>query len=296
MNVLVTGGAGFVGHNLAQHLAEQTDIGRVYVVDNLSSPSAKTRDNLSAKVHTFCIDLAQEKDSAIFTHKVDIIYHLAACARIQPSFDKPDYYFRNNLMSTLTVCQIAKKWDAVVVYASTSSKTHGKFCSPYTTSKMMCEDLLESYRTCFNVRCCVCTFYNVYGPGEPREGEYSTVVGRFLEQFEHGKPLTIVGSGKQRRDFTHVDDICDGLIKAADFTVDHGKYGMLEFHLGTGNTHSIRQLASYFPETMIMFVPLRRNEGLITQAEPGPTETTLGWHAKDVLEEYIKLVTGRKLT
>jgi UDP-glucose 4-epimerase len=129
------------------------------------------------------------------------------------------------------------------------------------------------------------TFYNVYGPREPREGEFATVTEKFLRQFEDGELITIVGDGQQSRDFTHVDDICDGLIR-----ISEGQWKGHNFDLGRGEPIKILDLAMaicWGEEDNIKFVPLRKNEGQHTLAEWSKTETLLRWRAKKNILDYI---------
>ena len=129
------------------------------------------------------------------------------------------------------------------------------------------------------------TFYNVYGPREPRVGEWATVVAKFGRQLAEGSKLTVVGDGSQTRDFTHVDDICQGLIR-----ISEGSWKAHNFDLGRGEPISILDLAKLYTTDMskIQFVPLRKNEGLHTESEWRKTETLLKWRSTKNLKEYIK--------
>jgi UDP-glucose 4-epimerase len=174
----------------------------------------------------------------------------------------------------------------IVVYATTSSKNHGDYISPYTYYKVVGEGVLKTYANCFDMNCAMATFYNVYGPREPRVGEWATVVAKFGRQFEDGEKLTVVGDGLQSRDFTHVEDICNGLIK-----ISEGDWRGQNFDLGRGNPVSILDVAKMWVDndlSRITFVPLRKNEGQHTESEWMKTYSLIKWRAEKNLSDYIK--------
>jgi UDP-glucose 4-epimerase len=289
MNIIVTGGLGFVGSNLVDRLLE--DDHRVWVFDNLSSESS-TEDYQSENTNAsyFIEDIKYIGGYSEYFKEVGIdrIFHLAGSARIQPSFENPVEYFENNAQNTVRMLEFAKEISCKsLVYATTSSKNHdkGHLLTPYTFSKVVGEDACRMFADIYDMNIGIATFYNVYGPREPREGEWATVVAKFLRQYENEEPITIVGDGLQTRDFTHVDDICDGLIK-----ISEGKWKGHNFDLGRGNPISILELANWIcegEEDRIQHVPLRKNEGLHTEAEWKKTESLLRWRAKKDLKDYI---------
>jgi UDP-glucose 4-epimerase len=134
------------------------------------------------------------------------------------------------------------------------------------------------------------TFYNVYGPREPKVGEWATVVAKFGRQWQDGEQLTIVGTGEQTRDFTHVDDICKGLIRISE----DNWYGE-NFDLGRGVPVSILELSKLWcdNESRISFVPLRKNEGLHTESDYEKTYGMIGWRAQVNLKDYIIKVKNK---
>ena len=290
MKILVTGGLGFVGSHLVDKLIEEGN--EVHVVDDLSSESASL-ENLNSKA-IYKTQYPVESLFKIYDTQFDKIFHLAAKARIQPSFDNPLEYIRSNGFGTAVVMEYARKYNCgIVVYATTSSKNHGSpYITPYTYSKVCGEDILKTYSHCYGLNCAMATFYNVYGPREPRVGEWATVVAKFGRQLAEGSKLTVVGDGLQTRDFTHVDDIVNGLIK-----ISEGQWEANNFDLGRGNPISILDLAKLYTTDMskIQFVPLRKNEGLHTESEWRKTETLLKWRATKNLKEYIKQNKTNKL-
>jgi len=283
MKTLVTGGLGFVGSNLVDILINSGD--EVFILDDLSSESSFI-ENQNEKSNLI-IGKVEDISKYFADYKFDRIFHLAAKARIQPSFDNPSEYFSSNALGTSEVMEFARlSKSGIVVYATTSSKNHGEYISPYTYYKVVGEGILKTYANCFDMNCAMATFYNVYGPREPRIGEWATVVAKFGRQFEEGEKLTVVGDGSQSRDFTHVEDICNGLIK-----ISEGDWRGQNFDLGRGNPISILDVAKMWTDndlSKITFVPLRKNEGQHTESDWMKTYSLIKWKAEKNLSDYIK--------
>ena len=172
-----------------------------------------------------------------------------------------------------------------MIFSSTSSSLHGDYVSPYTLSKRSGEEYLKMMANCYDLDCSSARFFNVYGPREPWSGEYATVVRKFQRQWENGEPMTVVGDGTQSRDFTHVDDICSGLIAI----MEEKRSGEI-INLGRNHPYTIMDLVKmYAGEEAIegkdwLSVPLRKNEGQRTQW----FETVkLNWEPKINLPDYI---------
>jgi UDP-glucose 4-epimerase len=280
--VLVTGGLGFVGSNLVDKLVDQGN--DVVVLDNLSSESSSvTYKNPEVEYIIGNVEMVRDH---MMDRRFDVIYHLAAEARIQPSFDSPAHWFWSNAMGTVEVLDYARMSGCKsFVYATTSSKNHGShLITPYTFSKVVGEDACKMYAEIYGMNIGMATFYNVYGPREPRKGEFATVTEKFIRQHENGEMVTVVGDGQQSRDFTHVDDICDGLIR-----ISQGQWKGHNFDLGRGEPIKIIDLAiAITGGNNIQFVPLRKNEGQHTLSEWLKTETMLQWRAKRNILDYVK--------
>ena len=281
MRALVTGGAGFVGTNLIKRLLK--DGHDVTSVDNYSTGF---RENQVADCTYITLDVTESFDN--WDVKFDVIFHLAALARIQPSIKEPLPSIKANFNGTLNILEYARKYDIPVVYAGSSSYHHGLYGSPYAWSKYGGEELCKLYGEVYDVTSCICRFYNVYGDHMITEGEYATVVAIFQRQYLAGESLTITADGAQRRDFTHVDDIVDGLVscmRAMHGEVDMRFSGEI-FELGSGKNHSIREVAKMF-NTSYKFIPARPGEYDKTLCDYSKAEEILGYKPTGDLEEYI---------
>ena len=183
---------------------------------------------------------------------IDLCYHLAAQSRVQPSFDDPTECFRVNVLGTQKVMEWAHHNDVEVVYAGSSSKHHDPSDSPYAMFKYLGEEVCKLYKKTYQVGVQIARFYNVYGPGESLDEKNGNAIGIWRSKIQKDPEwaiLQIVGDGEQRRDFTHVDDVVDGLIKIAETPILHED----AWELGTGINYSINELFSFFKEIVNFF-------------------------------------------
>ena len=283
MKALVTGGAGFVGTNLINKLIK--DGHEVVSIDNYSTGFTENH-NIKAKYHN--LDVAKVTSYTAYI-KPDVVFHLAALARIQPSLKDPRKCIENNFNGTFNVVEWCRLNGIPLVYAGSSSMHHGLYGSPYAWSKFGGEELCRLYTEAFGLKTAICRFYNVYGDHQLEDGDYATVVGIFLKQFREGKPLTITSDGEQRRDFTHVDFIVEGLARCAYGLLNNTLIEGETFELGTGSNHSINELADMFPpDHPREYVPKRKGEYDSTLCDISHAEEVLGYEPKDVLKDYIR--------
>lgn len=279
MKCMVTGGAGFVGTNLVKRLLK--DGHEVVSLDNYSTGK---KENEQEGCRYFDVDLSKVSNYDEFINSVDVIFHIGALARIQPSLTDPSPHVQNNFISTLNVLEYARVKNIPVVYAGSSSFHHGLYESPYAWSKWSGEELCKLYSNVYDLKTAICRFYNVYGPYQLEDGDYSTILGIFERQHRNGEPLTITADGQQRRDFTHVEDIVDGLVRCAG-----GNFKAEFFELGTGVNYSINEVAELFGEDYPKkYIPARKGEYDVTLADYSKAELKLGWKPTKKLEEYIK--------
>ena len=290
MKVLVTGGAGFVGTNLIKRLLK--DGHEVISVDNYST-GKKENEQEGCKYFDFDLSESNVPFDEMCTverfEKPGIIFHVGAVARIQPSLKNPVFTINNNFNSTLNVLDWARRKNIPVVFAGSSSKHHGLWGSPYAWSKFGGEQLCELYNKVYGLPTSICRFYNVYGPHQLEGGTYATLVGIFEKLHREGKPLTITGTGEQRRDFTHVDDIVDGLIRCGNSLIDgdSGVSGEV-FELGRGQNYSINEVANMFGEDYPKeYIPARKGEYDVTLADYSKAKEILGWEPSINLKDYL---------
>lgn len=280
MICLVTGGLGFIGSNLVDEL---TNCGhKVYVWDNLCSESSNMVYRRNDVEYT--ISDVREINNPEFVNchpKYDVIFHLAALARIQPSFEDPLGYLSNDIMGTAAVCELARKLGSKIVYAGSSSAYSDPMLNPYAFAKFTGEQVCEMYHKVYKTSIVIARFFNVYGNRQPKTGAWATVIGIFENLTKEGKPLTVTGNGEQRRDFTHVDDIVNGFMALAKID---GQGQIL--NLGTGTNYSINEVAKMFG-TQIQYIPKRPGEAWITLADISETKKLTEWIPNICLSDYV---------
>ena len=274
MRALVTGGAGFVGTNLIIRLLEGG-----YIVTSFDNYSTGCEENKQDGCDYLEIDISREFS---LNRRFDVIFHLAALPRIGPSFKNPIDVFKSNVNGTINILDYARKHEIPVIYAGTSSFWGGVYKNSYTFSKWQGEELCKMYERIYDLPVTICRFYNVYGDYMQNEGEYRTVLSIFLEQHRYGKSLTITGDGEQRRDFTHVDDIVDAMVKV----VQLNKWGSV-YELGRGKNHSINEVADMFGGEKVYIDPIP-GETRNTLCKSELARKKLRWKPKINLEDWIK--------
>jgi len=279
MNVLVTGGAGFVGSHLCEELIK--DKNNVYILDNYFSGSKKNH------IHG-CIYMEGEtiESLEIFKDiKLDLIFHFGEYSRVEQSFDDIDLVFQYNWNSIYSILKLAKEKKCKFIYSGSSTKFgdsgETRYESPYAFTKHAASELVKTYCAWFDIDYAITYFYNVYGDREISEGKYSTIIAKFIKlKKELNKELPVVSPGTQRRNFTHVKDIVSGLLLVAK------KGSGDEYGIGSSQSYSILELVELFGLTPKM-LPKRRGNRM---SAPVITEKTrlLGWKEEHSLDEYIK--------
>ncbi len=279
MKILVTGGAGFIGTNLIKKLVSEGH--DVYSLDNYVVGTRSNHVNGCEYMTGDVNDIIELR-----YQRFELIYHLAALARIQESFNNPDETIRVNAVGTEKVCELARLTGAKLVYAGSSSRWCDPHTSPYATSKFLGEEIIKMYRRTYGLDLEIARFYNVYGPHEIVDGDWAAVIGIWRNQVSNGEPITIVGDGEQRRDFTHVDDIVDGLWRIGMKNLKHED----AWELGTGINYSINDVYQMFKERFgADFITLPDQPGNYRQTlrENDDSLDKLGWKPSDKLKDYI---------
>ena len=286
-NILVTGGAGFVGSNLVKMILEKYPNANITILDNYFTGTYDNVINIAERVNiihdsTWNIEKYFMYDKGTF----DYVFHFGEYSRIVSSFEDIDYVLRTNLHGTTRILEMCRHWGAKLIYSASSSKfgNNGKDenLSPYAWMKSKMVELIKNYHDWYDLQYEICYFFNVYGPGQIMSGDYATVVGIFEKLYDEGKPLTIVEPGTQTRDFTHIDDIVRGVIASVEKNLNG------EWYLRSGTAYNIIQLAEMF-ECDYEFIPERRGERkYAVHIEGDKTNEQLDWHPQNSLSRYIK--------
>ena len=284
MKFLVTGGVGFIGTNLIKALLKEGH--EVVSIDNYSTGLKENEQNGCTYYNS---DICDCNNFDNFMDDPDLVFHLAALPRIQPSFKNPLTTFKTNVEGTLNLLDWCKEKNTPLIYSGSSSTHGGVYKNPYTFTKWQGEELCNLYSKVYSLQTSICRFYNVYGPHQLTEGEYCTVIGIFERQNKNNEALTITGDGQQRRDFTHIDDIVDGLIKCGIdlITDDNSKANGETFDLGRGLNYSINEVANMFGGEK-KYIPSKKGEVRDTLCVNSKAREILNWNPKRNLEDYIK--------
>ena len=291
MKCLVTGGAGFVGTNLIKRLLK--DGHEVVSVDNYTTgkkeyerPGCTYYDfDLSSK-HLLGLYVDQTTYPTWRDDDYDLIFHLAARARIQPSLENPYRTFQSNVIGTENILEYARVKDIPVVYAGSSSVHGDVYANPYTFTKWQGEELCKLYTKVFGLPTVICRFYNVYGEHQLTDGDYCCVLGIFERQYKDGRPLTITGDGEQRRDFTYVGDIVDGLVRCGE---NINEICGEEFELGNGENYSINEVAEAFGANYpVKYIEARKGEIRNTLCRDENANELLGWNPRGNIVKFIE--------
>ncbi len=292
---LVTGGCGFIGSHIVDELVKRNHT--VIVIDDLSA-----RENeefyFNDEAQYYRWDISKDHACGSLFKGVENVFHLAARSRIQPTIDSPGQCFEVNAVGTQRVLE----WSRLngvknFVYSSTSSlyghqnqipfnpNMPADCLNPYSMSKWMGEQICKLYSQLYNFNSTTLRYFNVYGPREPIKGQYAPVVGLFKRQSAEGKPMTIVGDGEQRRDFTYVSDIVEANMKA--ITRDpFNTCGHKIYNVGTGKNYSIKEVANMIGGP-IRKIDSRPAEVSETLADITETIQDLGWTPRFNLEDMI---------
>jgi len=275
--ILVTGGAGFVGSHLCERLASDKN-NEVYSLDNYFTG---TTDNHVKNV--IYVKGSTSDINELITFNPNMIYHLGEYSRVEQSFGDIEKVWKFNKDGIFAVLEFVRKSGCKILYAGSSTKFGdgglGRSDSPYAWTKATNTELVMNYGNWFNVPYAITYFYNVYGPREIQTGKYATLIALFKEKMKNNESLTIVNPGTQKRNFTHIDDIIDGLV-----LIGENGYGD-EFGIGSDEAFSILEVASMYGGNIEM-LPERRGNRMTADVVSVKTKA-LGWKPKRKLKDYI---------
>jgi len=274
--ILVTGGAGFIGSSLCECLIKNND--EIYSLDNYSTGSIKNHIDGVKYIKGSTLDIDK-----LILFSPDIIYHLGEYSRVEQSFDDIETVWTSNKQGIFKVLQFCRKNGSKIIYAGSSTKFGdgglGRDQSPYSWTKSSNTELIVNFGNWFNIPYAISYFYNVYGRREISEGKYATLIALFKEKYRKKEPLTVVSPGTQRRNFTHIDDIIDGLILIGE----HG-FGD-EFGIGSMESFTVLEVAKMFGGEIIM-LPERKGNRMTADVIVEKTKS-LGWNCRNSIEDYI---------
>lgn len=283
--ILVTGGAGFVGSNLCEYLAKDPD-NQVHSLDNYSTGSKNNHVKNVTYIEGSTLDIDK-----LVTFTPDIIYHLGEYSRVEQSFGDIEKVWEYNMGGIFAVLQFCSKTSAKLLYSGSSTKFAddgiGRSQSPYAFTKASNTELIESYANWFGLDYAIVYFYNVYGNREISTGKYATLIALFKEKMINGLPLTVVSPGTQVRNFTHIEDIVNGIVLVGEKGVGDG-YG-----IGNSKGYSVLDIAQMYGGEIEM-LPERKGNRLSGPVISEKTEA-LGWSAVKNIADYIQTFRDTQL-
>ncbi len=299
MNILVTGGAGFIGSHICEYLNQQVDIKKIVIIDNLEDGSRKNLSNIinSKKIKLFKCDIRNLNTIISKFKNIDCVVHLAALSDIVPSITDPVNYFNTNVNGTMNILESMRKNKVYkIVYAASSScygipnkyptpesqKINPKY--PYAFSKYIGEKTIKHWSNVYGINYISLRLFNVYGTRSRTHGAYGAALGVFLKQKLSNSPLTIVGNGSQKRDFVYVTDVAEAFYLSIKTKIKNKI-----FNVGSGKPKSVNELVKYIGGKKV-FIPKRPGEPNITHADIRSINKLLKWKCKISLKEGISKV------
>lgn len=298
MNIVVTGGLGFIGSHIVNKLI--IDGYNVSVVDNLYSGKI---EKYNPKAMLWIKDICNTVELTNIFKGADVVFHTAAMPRVPLSIEKPQETHHNNVNGTLSVLVAARDAGVKRVIYSASSSAYGQQKSlplgeelipnplnPYAAQKLMGEIYCKIFSQIYGLETICLRYFNCFGDGMDFDGAYASVIGKFLKQKKEGVPLTIAGDGKQTRDFTHVSDVVCANIAAMGIDKSQATNGGI-INIGSGENHSVNEIANIVGGLFIN-IEGRKNEARDTLAYINKAKYVLNWEPKkkfiDGIRELMK--------
>ncbi|MFH1968229.1 MAG: NAD-dependent epimerase/dehydratase family protein [bacterium] len=302
-NILVTGGAGFMGRWVSKNLLEKGH--KVWVLDNLSNGSEKNIEEFRDKLEDFAIVDIKDKQllSKLFENNFDICIHFAAAISVQESIDNPEKNFNNNCIGTFNALEECRKHKVKMVFASSAlvyktaeagqkmTEQHPVFAScPYAANKINSENLIMSYFRTYSLPVVILRPFSIYGPFQRSDSE-GGVMSIFINKKLKGEPVEVFGDGNQGRDFFYIEDCAEFVAKACFSDKAIGQI----FNAGSGTEIKIKDLAEKIADNKaeIKFIKHHHPQAEITNmsADSSKAEKLLNWKPSVSLEEGINKTT-----
>lgn len=286
MNVLITGGAGFVGSHVVESLLDNKKIKKISIIDNLLDGSLRNlKSSLNdKKVFFYKKDINNINSFKYLFKKVNVVIHLAALSDIVPSIVYPTQYLNTNIMGTVNVLEAMRSYNVPKIIYAASSSCYGipkKYPTsesdkinpqyPYAFSKHIGEQVILHWSKVYGINFISLRLFNVYGLRSRTHGAYGAALGVFLKQKLSKKPFTVVGAGNQKRDFVNVKDVAAAFKKAIFL-----KKNNLILNIGSSNPNSVNYLLSLIKGKKI-YIPKRPGEPNMTFANIKMAKKKLKW-------------------
>jgi len=269
----------------------------IFVLDNFSTGRSQNLDHIADKIKLIECDISQPGQWQDIFENVNYVFHLAALADIVPSIENPDKYYQSNVNGTFNILEACRKHNIKKIIYSASSSCYGipdeyptketaeiRPQYPYALTKNLGEQLVMHWCKLYELPAISLRFFNVYGPRSRTSGTYGAVFGVFLAQKLAGTPFTVVGDGKQSRDFTFVSDIVDALITAAESPINSEI-----INIGSDNTYSINNLVELLGGDVVN-IPKRPGEPDCTWADISKAKRLLNWKPKISFEKGVEII------
>ncbi len=295
INILITGGCGFVGSYLAKWFVNQNY--NVYILDDLSSTidshpvkqyfDSNPTSTIYNPVKNYTVIKGSTLDIENYFKTIDLelVFHFGEYSRINASWNEIDKVMSSNLLGTTKVLQLCKQKNAKLIYSASSAILGETLPStPYTYTKKCMVELIKCYHKWYNLDYIITYFYNVYGENQISEGKYATVVGIFEKQYLENKPCTVVLPGTQKRIFTYIEDIISGIITSIENFINK------DVPIASHDSISIIDLANLLysdNQSMITFLPEQVGNRPQSVQYLKDILRDIGWETKYSLYNYI---------
>ncbi len=290
MKSIVTGGCGFIGTHLVNRLV---DLGQDVIVLDRVHPT-----NPNPKAFYYLTDLAKDYHDYLHLFEgVTNVFHLASDVSIPFCVEKPNESMHNNVVSTMNVLECSRIHNVKKFMFSSTSAVYGnsifnpsvetnpvQCLNTYSISKYSGEQLCKMYYELYGLKTVMFRYFNVFGEGQHKTGQYAPVMQIFKNQKENDQPLTVVLPGYQTRDFVHVSDVVYANVLASQRDIE--KYGEV-FNVGTGERTEIQDVANLISDYQVM-IPERVGEVLHSTANIDKIKETLGWSPSINVMDWIK--------
>lgn len=299
MNVLITGGAGFIGSHFTDLLIKKKNINKITIIDNLEDGTLINLKKAlnSKKVKFVKADIRDFNKIKNLFRNIDKVVHFAALSDVVPSIVEPKLYMENNINGTINILESMKLNDVKKIIYAASSSCYGipkKFPTsenspldpryPYAMSKLVCEEIIEHWSKIYGFDFLSLRLFNVYGTRSRTNSAYGAALGVFLKQKILNKPFTIVGNGNQKRDFIYVSDVCNAFYKALIKNLPNNK-----FNIGFGKPRRVNDMVKILGGPKV-YLPKRPGEPDSTHANISKAKRLLSWKPQITLEQGLNKV------